>query len=161
MDFSEDETNRIAAALKGKYTPLINAIIAENKGTVQELLEKGDDVNEKDEINIKWSPIKWASFIYEYGDNLKNPFDKANMLEIIKMLKKRGANSRFDSILRDDSYNFTPLLLQDDVEEEKLRRELEEQDGGRRVRKTKKSRKTKKRANIKGKTAKRRKNMKK
>lgn len=164
MDFSEDETQRIAAALKGKYTPLINAIIAEDKETVHELLEKGHDVNEEDKSNIKWAPIKWAVFIYEYGDKLKHPFDKENMSEIITKLKERGAEIYFDSIVRHDNYNFTPVLLHDDVEEEKARRELEELDGGRRVRKSrksKKSRKTKKTANKKGKTTKRRKNMKK
>lgn len=164
MDFSEDETQRIAAALKGKYTPVINAIIAEDKETVHELLEKGESANKKDESNIKWSPMKWASFIYEYGDKLKTPFDKANMSEIIMMLKRHDANSDFDSILRPDKYNFTPVLLHDDIEEEQYRRDLEEQYGGRRVRKTKKtkkSRKTKKSANKKGKTTKRRKNMKK
>ena len=104
---------------------------------------------------------KTKVIIYEYGDKLKHPFDKENMSEIIMKLKERGAEIYFDSIVRHDNYNFTPVLLHDDVEAEKVRIELEELDGGRRVRKSRKTKKTKKTVNKKGKTTKRRKNMKK
>jgi hypothetical protein len=156
-----DDRERVEEALKGSYTPLINAIIAKNPDKVKELLNAGADPNEKDSTYL-WLPTKWAAFVYKYGIDKTNGDtdydDRENLGEIDKLLDKSGAeNEPYNSLLREDDYNFSPIVTEDDYEEAQLISDVNNPEGGRRIlksKKTKKKRKTKKRKTKKSKTKK-------
>jgi hypothetical protein len=149
------------------YTPLIIAIKERNVGTVQQLLEKGADANEKD-VREKWIPMKWATYVYQYSPGHDNADNQEKMHKIVELLYNAKARNDFDSRTREDSYDFSPLIKEEVYDSEK-----EEYDnanyGGRRKRKTRKtkitrkSRKTKKsqKKGKRGSSTKRRKHMKK
>ena len=148
------------------YTPLIKAIKVRDVEGVRRLLEvDGADPNEKDG-NEKWSPMKWATYVYQYSPDRNEGDNSTRMQEIVALLSTYGAMSGYDSRTREDSYDFSPLIKEEvyDSEEEYDRTT----SGGRRQRKTRKTKKTRKyrknktRKNVnKKRTIKRRKHMKK
>jgi hypothetical protein len=131
-----DDRERVKEALKGSYTPLINAIVDKNPDKVKELLNAGADPNEKDST-YHWLPTKWVAFVYKYGIDKTNGDtdydDRENLGAIDKLLDKAGAeNEPYNSLLREDDYNYSPIVTEDDYE------------GGKRRIKSKKTRRTKK-----------------
>lgn len=116
----------IERALEGTYTPLINAIIKVDVDEVNSLINNGANVNEKDSM-YDWCPMKWATFVYEYGPGHRDPDVQENIYDIVSLLSKKGARNEFDSTTKEDSYDFYPVISK---------------IGGRRRRKTKKTRKT-------------------
>jgi len=171
------EQERINSALTGNYTPLINAIISGNTAEIRRVLQSGADANQRDNI-YNWCPLKWVDFVHFYG----NLYNDGGYEELIRLFIQNGARACFDDYhIQEDSYNFSPVILDIDEQLERIRREAEEEEedeevipnrinmaGGRRRKKSRKgrnSRKTRKhkKTNKKGKrgSTKRRKHMKK
>ena len=124
-------------------------------------MNAGADPNEKDST-YHWLPTKWVAFVYKYGIDKTNGDtdydDRENLGEIDKLLDKSGAeNEPYNSLLREDDYNFSPIVTEDDYEEAQLISDVNNPEGGRRIRKSKKTKKkskTKKRKTKKSKTKK-------
>jgi len=150
------EEDRINDALSGNYTPLINAIIREDINEVINLLQNGANANQRD-TRYNWCPLKWATFIYYYGNN----HDVNTYREIMRVLTNAnppGRNCFDDYHIEEDSYNFSPVILDIDEQLERIRRENEENEedeeentpnrinmaGGRRKKKSRKSRESRK-----------------
>jgi hypothetical protein len=108
---------------------------------------------------MKWLPTKWVSFVYKYGiDKTNDDDDREKLGEIDKLLEKNGAeNEPYNSLLREDDYNFTPVVREDDDEEAELTRDANNPEGGRRIRKSRKTKKTKKTRKTKKRKTKKRK----
>ena len=173
---TEEQEQRIHSALNGDYTPLINAIIRGNIPEIRRLIESGTDANQRDGIEgFNWCPFKWLAFAYDYNNVYNNDEDYE---ELMRFLLERGARSCYDDYhIREDSYNFYPVITTINEELEQILRDAEDIDpeyedsifqnrkntrGGTRKQKTRKSRKHKK-THKKGKrtSTKRRKHMKK
>ncbi len=165
------ENERINEALNGNYTPLINAIIRGDVNQIRNVLRPGELANQRDNT-YNWCPLKWADFVRFYGNryNTREEYE-----ELIRLLVENGSRSCFDDYhIEEDSYNFSPVVLDIDEQLERIRREAEEEEdeevntpnrinmaGGRRrkksrksmnsrkSRKTKKSRKGKRRSSTK------------
>jgi len=166
---SSTEADRINYALSGNYTSLINAIIGQNINEVIRVLQTGADANQRDSV-YNWCPMKWASFVFYYGDN----HDPNIHMAIIRSLfnaNPPGRNCFDDYHIEENSYNFSPVILDIDEQLERIRRENEDIDddnrenrrnmaGGKRRRKSRKSKKSNKKAK-RGSSTKRRKHMKK
>jgi hypothetical protein len=120
------------------YTPLIIAIKNRDVGTVRQLLDNGTSANEKDEQE-RWSPMKWATYVYKHSPGHADADNQARMYQIIELLYNAGAVNDFDSRLREDSYDFSPLIKE---EEEDV--EVYENAGGKRRRSSRKSKKARK-----------------
>jgi ankyrin repeat protein len=121
------EQTRINDALEGNYTPLINAIITQDLASVETILENGADPNERDNDIYRWCPLKWATFVYYYGNN----HDPDMYREIIRSLNNTnppGRNCFDDYHIEEDSYNFSPVILDIDEQLERIRRENEEDE---------------------------------
>ena len=146
------ENERINEALNGNYTPLINAIIRGDINQVRNVLRPGEVANQRDNT-YNWCPFKWLEFVRNYG----NRYSREDYEDLIRLLHENGSRSCFDDYhIREDSYNFSPVILDIDEQLERIRREAEENDdgvntpkrinmaGGRRRKKSRKSRQTKK-----------------
>ena len=148
------ESERITEALNGSYTPLINAIIRGNINEVRNVIQPGEVANQRDNT-YNWCPLKWLDFVRSYG----NRYSDEDYEDLIRLLVENGSRSCFDDYhIREDSYNFSPVVLDIDEALEKIRKESEEDEedgdhyennrtntsGGRRRRKTRKSMKTRK-----------------
>lgn len=151
---SSTENERINDALNGNYTPLINTIIRGNINEVRNVIQPGEVANQRDN-KYNWCPFKWVEFVRFYG----NRYSEQDYEELIRLLHENGSRSCFDDYhIREDSYNFSPVVLDIDEALEKIRKESEEDEedhdhyennrtntsGGRRRRKTRKSMKTRK-----------------
>lgn len=147
------EADRITYAMDGNYTPLINAINRGNIEEVRRLLETGANPNQRDNVRgFNWCPFKWAAFARRYGGGL----DGEDYDELVSILHEHGATTCYDANhVRENSYNYSPVITDIDEELEQLRRDAEEDEedniqntrnttGGTRRRKNKKSRKHKK-----------------
>jgi len=171
---SPTEQQRIRTALDGNYTPLINAIIRGSIEEVRRLLETGANPNQRDgDARLNWCPFKWIAFVNNYG----NIYNDEEYEEAVTLLHDHGARTCFDdNHVRENSYNYSPVITDIDEQLEQLRREAEEDyysdddlgenrrnmAGGRRRRKLTKSRKHKKtHKKLKKTSAKRRKHIKK
>jgi hypothetical protein len=147
------EEQRINSALNGDYTPLINAIIIGNIPEIRRLIETGTDANQRDGIEgFNWCPLKWLAFAYDYNNVYNNDEDYE---ELMRFLLERGARSCYDDYhIREDSYNFYPVITTINEQLEQIRRDAEDIDsdyediilpnrrnqaGGTRKRKTRKS----------------------
>jgi len=147
------ESERINEALNGNYTPLINAIIRGDINEVRNVIQHGEVANQTDS-KYKWCPLKWLDFVRFYG----NRYSDEDYEELIRLLNDNGSRTCFDDYhIREDSYNFSPVVLDIDEALEKIRKESEEDEedddyennrintsGGRRRRKTRKIQKTRK-----------------
>ena len=148
------ESERITEALNGNYTPLINAIIRGNINEVRNVIQPGEVANQRDNT-YNWCPFKWLEFVRVYG----NRYSREDYEDLIRLLHENGSRTCFDDYhIREDSYNFSPVVLDIDEALEKIRKESEEDEededhyennrtntsGGRRRRKTRKMRKTRK-----------------
>ena len=144
------EEDRITYAMDGNYTPLINAINRGNIEEVRRLLETGADPNQRDNVRgFNWCPFKWAAFARRYGGGL----DGEDYDVLISILREHGATTCYDdNHVRENSYNYSPVITDIDEQLEQLRIDAEEDNmqntrnttGGTRRRKNKKSRKHKK-----------------
>ena len=147
------ENERINEALNGNYTPLINAIIRGDINQIRNVLRPGELANQRDNT-YNWCPLKWVDFVRFYGNryNTREEYE-----ELIRLLVENGSRSCFDDYhIEEDSYNFSPVVLDIDEALEKIRKESEEDEadhehyennrtntsGGRRRRKTRKSMKS-------------------
>jgi|1048.fasta_scaffold06678_3 hypothetical protein len=147
------ENERINNALNGNYTPLINAIIRGNINEVRSVIQHGEVANQRDNT-YNWCPLKWLDFVRFYG----NRYSNEDYEELIRLLVENGSTSCYDDYhIRENSYNFSPVVLDIDEALEKIRKESEEDkeeddyennrtntSGGRRRRKTRKIGKTRK-----------------
>jgi len=145
------ENERITEALNGNYTPLINAIIRGDINQIRNVLRPGEAANQRDNT-YNWCPLKWVEFVHFYG----NRYTREEYEELIRLLVENESRSCFDDYhIREDSYNFSPVVLDIDEQLERIRREAEEEEdegvntpnrinmaGGRRRRKTRKGRKS-------------------
>jgi hypothetical protein len=136
-------TNNASSCQKGGgnigYTPLIKAIKLRDVQEVRRLLEvEHVDPNEKDGIE-KWSPMKWATYVYQYSLDRNEPDNSTRMQDIVALLATYGARNDFDSMTSEDSYDFSPLINEEgnESDEEYVR----STSGGKRKRKTRKMRK--------------------
>jgi len=155
---SSTENERISEALNGNYTPLINAIIRGDINEVRSVLQPGEVANQRDNT-YNWCPFKWIEFVRFYG----NRYSDEDYEELIRLLHENGSRSCFDDYhIREDSYNFSPVVLDIDEALEKIRKENEEDDdvddyennirntsGGTRKRKSRRSGKTRKSRKVK------------
>ena len=140
--------NNVSSCQKGggniEYTPLIKAIKLRDVEEVRRLLEADHvDPNEKDEIE-KWSPMKWATYVYQYSLDRNEPDNSMRMQDIVALLATYGARNDFDSMTREDSYDFSPLVNEEGNGNESDEEYGPSTSGGRRRRKTRKMRKTRK-----------------
>ena len=140
--------NNVSSCQKGggniEYTPLIKAIKLRDVEEVRRLLEADHvDPNEKDEIE-KWSPMKWATYVYQYSLDRNEPDNSMRMQDIVALLATYGARNDFDSMTREDSYDFSPLVNEEGNGSESDEEYGRSTSGGRRRRKTRKMRKTRK-----------------
>jgi len=148
------ENERINEALNGNYTPLINAIIRGDINQVRSVLRPGEVANQRDNT-YNWCPFKWLEFVRNYG----NRYSREDYEDLIRLLHENGSRPCYDDYhIREDSYNFSPVVLDIDEALEKIRKESEEDEedndhyennrtnttGGRRRRKMRKSMKTRK-----------------
>jgi hypothetical protein len=119
------EQQRISSALNRNYTPLINAIIRGNIPEIRDLLVAGANPNQRDGIEgFNWCPLKWLAFAYHYN-NVYNDEDEYE--ELLRFLDERGARTCYDDYhIREDSYNFYPVITTINEELEQLRRDAEE-----------------------------------
>lgn len=145
------ENERINEALNGNYTPLINAIIRGDINQIRNVLRPGEVANQRDNT-YNWCPFKWLEFVRNYV----NRYSREDYEELIRLLHENGSRSCFDDYhVREDSYNFSPVVLDIDEQLERIRREAEDEEdegvntpnrinmaGGRRRRKTRKSMKS-------------------
>jgi len=148
------EQTRINDALRGNYTPLINAIIAQNVPLVESILENGADPNESDNDIYRWCPLKWTAFVF-YHNNVHDP---AVYRDIKLLLSRKGSHECFDeNHIHENSYNFSPARTDMDelLERRRTRRENEinnrfkkDTSGGRRKRKVSKGTKNNKGVNL-------------
>jgi len=115
------ENERINEALNGNYTPLINAIISGNITEVRRVLPR-EDANQRDNT-YNWCPTKWVYFIRFYG----NRYSDEDFEELLRILHENGGTACFDeNHIREDSYNYSPVILDIDEAIEKMRKEFEE-----------------------------------
>jgi hypothetical protein len=140
--------NNVSSCQKGggniEYTPLIKAIKLRDVEEVRRLLEADHvDPNEKDEIE-KWSPMKWATYVYQYSLDRNEPDNSMRMQDIVALLATYGARNDFDSLTHEDSYDFSPLVNEQGNGNESDEEYGPSTSGGRRRRKTRKMRKTRK-----------------
>jgi hypothetical protein len=148
------EQTRINDALRGNYTPLINAIIAQNVPLVESILENGADPNERDNDIYRWCPLKWAAFVFHHN----NVHDPAVYRDIKLLLLRKGSHECFDeNHIHENSYNFSPARTDMDelLERRRTRRENEinnrfkkDTSGGTRKRKVSKGTKNNKGVNL-------------
>jgi len=135
--------NNVSSCQKGGgnigYTPLIKAIKLRDVQEVRRLLEvEHVDPNEKDGIE-KWSPMKWATYVYQYSLDRNEPDNSTRIQDIVALLATYGARNDFDSMTSEDSYDFSPLINEEGNEsDEEYTRST---SGGKRKRKTRKTRK--------------------
>lgn len=140
--------NNVSSCQKGggniEYTPLIKAIKLRDVEEVRRLLEADHvDPNEKDEIE-KWSPMKWATYVYQYSIDRNEPDNSMRMQDIVALLATYGARNDFDSLTHEDSYDFSPLVNEQGNGNESDEEYGPSTSGGKRKRKTRKLRKTRK-----------------
>jgi len=134
---TDNERENIRDVLHGTYTPLINAIIHQDIDAIKDLLENKEDPNEKDSV-LHWCPLKWAQFLYTC-----NEISHDTLSKIVETLYNSGAEECFDeNTSRDGTYNFSPIILEEDEKRAQLLREIEEEEddtilGGERRRKRK------------------------
>jgi len=140
--------NNVSSCQKGggniEYTPLIKAIKLRDVEEVRRLLEADHvDPNEKDEIE-KWSPMKWATYVYQYSLDRNEPDNSMRMQDIVALLATYGARNDFDSLTHEDSYDFSLLVNEQGNGNESDEEYGPSTSGGKRKRKTRKTRKTRK-----------------
>ena len=145
------ENERINEALNGNYTPLINAIIRGDINQIRNVIQRGEVANQRDNT-YNWCPLKWAEFVRFYG----NRYGREEYEDLIRLLVENGSRPCYDDYhIEEDSYNFSPVVLDIDEQLERIRREAEDEEdegvntpnrinmaGGRRRRKTRKSMKS-------------------
>uniref|UniRef100_A0A6C0D9X5 Uncharacterized protein n=1 Tax=viral metagenome TaxID=1070528 RepID=A0A6C0D9X5_9ZZZZ len=118
------ENERINEALNGNYTPLINAIIRGDINQIRNVLRPGEVANQRDNT-YNWCPFKWLEFVRVYG----NRYSGEDYVDLIRLLDQNGSRSCFDDYhIREDSYNFSPVVLDIDEQLERIRRENEEEE---------------------------------
>jgi hypothetical protein len=118
------EQQRISSALNGNYTPLINAIIRGNIPEIRDLLVEGANPNQRDgDARLNWCPFKWAAFVNNYS----NIYNNEEYEELIMLLHQHGAITCFDDYhVRENAYNYSPVVLDIDEQLEQIRRDAEE-----------------------------------
>jgi hypothetical protein len=99
--------NRIYTALTSKHSPLISAIIEVDVDQVKHYINSGVNVNETCKQDYNWLPMKWTTFVYEYG---KGRINKEKIYEIVQILVDANAKNGFDSEIVQDCYNFAPVI---------------------------------------------------
>ena len=99
--------NRIYTALTSKHSPLIAAIIEVDVDQVKYYINNGVNVNETCKQDYNWLPMKWTTFVYEYG---KGRINKEKIYEIVQILVDANAKNGFDSEIDQDCYNFAPVI---------------------------------------------------
>ena len=167
---SETEQERIANAVRRNYTPLINAILERNTGEVRRILDRGGNANQTDDT-YHWCPFKWLEFVRLYGGRNGDRISDTDYRTLVEVIHLAGGRECYDDYhVREDSYNFSPVVTDIDEQLEQIRREAEEDpsyddaayhantrntSGGRRRRKTQKRSKSQKRNNKKRRTRKR------
>ena len=167
---SETEQERIANAVRRNYTPLINAILERNTGEVRRILDRGGNANQTDDT-YHWCPFKWLEFVRLYGGRNGDRISDNDYRNLVEVIHLAGGRECYDDYhVREDSYNFSPVVTDIDEQLEQIRREAEEDpsyddaayhantrntSGGRRRRKTQKRSKSQKRNNKKRRTRKR------
>ena len=164
----ETQEERIAYAVRRNYTPLINAILERNTGEVRRILDRGGNANQSDDT-YHWCPFKWLEFVRMYGTRNGDTISNNDYATLVELLHRAGGRECYDDYhVREDSYNFSPVVTDIDEQLEQIRREAEEDDydddhdttrintsGGRRKRKTQKRSRSQKRNNKKRRTRKR------
>jgi len=155
------EQQRIRTALNGNYTPLINAIIRGNIEEVRRVLESGASPNQRDnEPVLHWCPFKWLEFVRMYGNINGDIISNNDYASLVEIIHNAGGQECYDDYhVREDSYNFYPVITTVNEQLEQIRRDAEDIDpeyedmfvpnrrntrGGIRRRKLTKSRKHKK-----------------
>jgi hypothetical protein len=99
--------NRIYTALTSKHSPLIAAIIEVDVDQVKYYINSGVNVNETCKQDYNWLPMKWTTFVYKYGKGRNN---QEKIYEIVQILLDANAKNGFDSKIKNDSYNFAPII---------------------------------------------------
>lgn len=77
------------------YTPLIEAIQSRDVNEVRRLLDLNADPNEKDDIE-RWSPMKWAHYMYLHGEERDSEDNIRACLSIINLLIQKGVHMDSD-----------------------------------------------------------------
>ena len=169
----ESQEERIADAVRRNYTPLINAILERNIGEVRRILDRGGNANQPDDT-FNWCPFKWLEFVLMYGGRNGDTISDTDYRTLVEVIHLAGGRECYDDYhVREDSYNFSPVVTDIDEQLEQIRREAREDpsyddpdyyenvtnntSGGRRrrKRKTQKRSKSQKRNNKKRRTRKR------
>jgi len=164
----DTQEERITYAVRRNYTPLINAILERNTGEVRRILDRGGNANQSDDT-YRWCPFKWLEFVRMYGGRNGDTISNTDYATLVEMIHRAGGQECYDDYhVRENSYNFSPVVTDIDEQLEQIRRDAEEDNsdddydttrinmaGGRNRRKTQKRSKSKKRNNKKRRTRKR------
>jgi hypothetical protein len=168
----DTQEERISYAVRGNYTPLINAILEINTGEVRRILDRGGNASQPDDT-YRWCPFKWLEFVRMYGGRNGDTISNTDYATLVEVIHRAGGQECYDDYhVRENSYNFSPVVTDIDEQLEQIRREAEEDpsyddddyhantkntSGGRRRRrrKTHKRSKSQKRNNKKRRTRKR------
>ncbi len=135
--------DKLREALEGNYTPLINAIIKRDVEQVRTLVENGADVNEMDN-EFRWKPLKWMQFVYEYAPGREDYDEQEKIHDILRILLNARAYADYDSFVREDSYNFYPVVIEDIESDEEMGDIINREGGKRNSKKSQKKRRNKK-----------------
>jgi hypothetical protein len=162
----ETQEQRIEYAVRRNYTPLINGILERNIEEVRRILDRGGNANQTDDT-YHWCPFKWLEFVRLYGGRNGDRISNDDYATLVEIIHRAGGQECYDDYhVRENSYNFSPVVTDIDEQLEQLRREAEEDysdddydrnrintSGGRRRRKTQKrnnkKRRTRKRKHMK------------
>lgn len=146
--------NNLALSQQGganvDYTPLIQAIKDRDENEVERLLDSGTSPNETDSV-YGWTPLTWASFVYDYAPDRNNHSNINKMSIIIGALVSRNAIPNEVFIDDDGGYDFESFI---NSNPDAMNRIFPSRNsdtinrygtsGGKRVRKSKKNKKSKK-----------------
>ena len=161
----DTQEERISNTVRRNYTPLINAILERNVEEVRRILDRGGNANQTDDI-YRWCPFKWLEFVRLYGGRNGVRISDTDYRTLVELIHLANGRECYDDYhVREDSYNFSPVVTDIDEQLEQIRREAEEDpsyddaayhantrntSGGRRrrSRRTRKTRKTKKSTRI-------------
>lgn len=146
--------NNLALSQQGganvDYTPLIQAIKDRDENEVERLLASGTSPNETDSV-YGWTPLTWASFVYDYAPDRNNHDNINKMSIIIGALVSRNAIPNEVFIDDDGGYDFESFITANPDIMDRIfpsgRSNTTNRygtSGGKRVRKSKKSKKNRK-----------------
>jgi hypothetical protein len=148
------DNNLVLSKQKGgkneDYTPLIKAIKDRNVDEVERLLESGTSPNETDSV-YGWTPLTWASFVYDYAPDRRNHDNINKMTLIFEALVSHNARPNQDFIDDDGGYDFDSFITDHPDIMDRIfpsgrsnTTNTHGTSGGKRVRKSKKSKKSRK-----------------